>query len=94
MTAGDFKIVSDYFRANINPTERYVQSVAGSTAFRLRANESGLDNVILAGDWTKNGFNAGCVEAAVMSGIQAANAIAGRPLDQGIDGPLRPGLEP
>ena len=89
----NFKIVSDYYRANINPTERYVMSVAGSTKYRLRANESGLGNVILAGDWTKNGFNAGCVEAAVMSGMQAANAIAGRPLDEGITGPLASQLD-
>ena len=82
------KVVSRYLRANINPTERYVTSVAGSTRYRLCANESGLANVTLAGDWTRNGFNAGCVEAAVMSGIQAANSIAGHPLNEGIDGPL------
>ncbi len=86
-------VVSRYVRANLDPSERYVLSVAGSTQFRLRANESGLDNLVLAGDWTRNGFNAGCVEAAVMSGIQAANAIAGRPLDAGIQGPLASGTE-
>ncbi|MGA2724111.1 MAG: FAD-dependent oxidoreductase [Bryobacteraceae bacterium] len=89
MTGPEFQIVSDYYRANIDPSERYVLSVPGSTRYRLRANESGLSNVILAGDWIRNGFNAGCVEAAVMSGIQAANAIAGQPLDAGIDGPLQ-----
>lgn len=81
-------IVDKYLRTNIDPTERYVMSVAGSTRYRLRANESGFSNVTLAGDWTNNGFNAGCVEAAAMSGIQAANAIAGKPLNDGINGPL------
>jgi hypothetical protein len=31
----------------------------------------------LAGDWTDSGFNAGCVEAATMSGLLAALAITG-----------------
>jgi uncharacterized protein with NAD-binding domain and iron-sulfur cluster len=87
------KIVSQYLRANINPTERYVLSLPGSTQYRLRANESGLDNVVLAGDWTNNGFNAGCVEAATMSGIQASNAIQGKPLNSGIDGPVVPQIQ-
>ena len=63
-------------------------SLAGSTKYRLRADESDLSNVVLAGDWTNNGFNAGCVEAATMSGIQAANTIRRRPLNEGIEGPL------
>ncbi len=70
-----------YRRANVNPTDRYVLSAAGSSAFRLRADASGFFNLVLAGDWTDNGFNAGCIEAAVISGIRAANAIAGRGID-------------
>jgi uncharacterized protein with NAD-binding domain and iron-sulfur cluster len=45
----------------------------------LRADESGYDNLVLAGDWTDNGLNAGCIEAATLSGLQAANALLGRP---------------
>jgi uncharacterized protein with NAD-binding domain and iron-sulfur cluster len=45
----------------------------------LRSDESGYDNLFLAGDWTDSGMNAGCIESAVMSGLQAANAILGRP---------------
>jgi hypothetical protein len=33
--------------------------------------------LVLAGDWTDTGLNAGCIEAAVLSGIRAANAIKG-----------------
>lgn len=87
MNHPQFKIEARYNRANIDPSERYVLSVAGSTKYRLKANESGLANVTLAGDWTNNGFNAGCIEAAIMSGMQAANAIQGRPLNYGIAGP-------
>lgn len=72
-------VMSTYFRANTFPSERYTLSVAGSTKHRLYANESGFDNLTLAGDWTRNGFNVGCIEATVMSGMQASNAISGHP---------------
>jgi len=78
------QVLSEYFRANIDPSERYVLSVAGSTSARLRANESGVGNLFLAGDWINNGFNAGCVEASVMSGFQAANAAMGRDMKENI----------
>ena len=46
----------------------------------MRADGSGYANLFLAGDWINSGLNAGCIEAAVMSGIEAANAVRGRPL--------------
>ena len=77
---GDERFASQWWRANIDPNERYVLSVAGSTALRLRADRSGFDNLYLAGDWTRNGvLNAGCVEATVASGMEASKAICGRP---------------
>jgi uncharacterized protein with NAD-binding domain and iron-sulfur cluster len=63
---------------NIDPSDRYVQSVPGSDKYRLRPDESGYENLVLAGDWTDCGMNAGCIEAAVRSGLQAANALLGR----------------
>jgi hypothetical protein len=75
-----------YFRANVDPSDRYVQSLPGSGAHRLRVDQSGVPDLVLAGDWTNCGLNAGCVEAAVMSGIEAANAVAGRPLTIGVAG--------
>ncbi|MEK0446821.1 MAG: hypothetical protein RLZZ399_2142 [Verrucomicrobiota bacterium] len=68
-----------YWRGNVDPTERYVISAPGSSKFRLRSWQSGFTNLYLAGDWTYNGFNLGCVEAAVTSGMQAAHAICGLP---------------
>jgi uncharacterized protein with NAD-binding domain and iron-sulfur cluster len=65
-----------YFRANVAPTDRYVISVPGSTEFRLRADESGYENLFFAGDWLRTGLNYGCVEGAVMGGMQAARAIS------------------
>ena len=71
---------SQYWKANIQPSERYVLSVPGSTRHRLPAHDQDeFTNLYLAGDWTANGYNIGCVEAATMSGLLAANAIADYP---------------
>jgi uncharacterized protein with NAD-binding domain and iron-sulfur cluster len=70
---------SQYWTANVDPSDRYVLSLPGTDRYRLRSDESGYDNLFLAGDWTDSGMNAGCIESAVMSGLQAANAILGRP---------------
>jgi uncharacterized protein with NAD-binding domain and iron-sulfur cluster len=75
---GASALETQYVSVNIDPSDRYVQSVPGSDKYRLRSDESGYDNLVLAGDWTDTGFNAGCIEAAVMSGLQAANALLGR----------------
>lgn len=72
---GEERFDSQYFRANIAPTERYVLSVKGSTQYRLNPGESGYTNLYLAGDWTYNGLNVGCVEASVMSGLACSQAI-------------------
>jgi uncharacterized protein with NAD-binding domain and iron-sulfur cluster len=69
---------SQYWTANVDPSDRYVQSLPGTNRHRLRSDESGYDNLFLAGDWTDSGLNAGCIEAAVLSGLQAANAALGR----------------
>lgn len=69
---------SQFWRANVDPSDRYVQSLPGTSAHRLRPDESGYDNLLLAGDWTDSGLNAGCIEAATVSGLQAANAVLGR----------------
>ncbi len=66
---------TQYWRANVDPSDRYVQSVPGSDRHRLRPDGSGYDNLFLAGDWTDCGLNAGCVEAATRSGILAGRAI-------------------
>lgn len=71
-------VATQHVSVNIDPSDRYVQSVPGSDRYRLRPDESGYDNLVLAGDWTDCGMNAGCIEAAVMSGLEAANAVAGR----------------
>ncbi|GHC64727.1 NAD(P)-binding protein [Neogemmobacter tilapiae] len=66
-----------YLRVNMFGSERYVLSVTGSVFHRLAPDESGFPNLFLAGDWTRCGMNAGCVEGATMSGIAAASAVTG-----------------
>jgi uncharacterized protein with NAD-binding domain and iron-sulfur cluster len=68
-----------YFRANVEPSDRFVLSSVGATRFRLAPDQSGVANLYLAGDWTYNKFNGGCVEGTVMSGLLCSRAIAGYP---------------
>ncbi|MEO1611443.1 MAG: FAD-dependent oxidoreductase, partial [Pseudomonadota bacterium] len=77
--AGEGYMKGQFWRGNVSPSELYVASHAGTIASRLDADESGFENLIFAGDWTRNGLNAGCVEASVMSGLRASNAVCGSP---------------
>ena len=70
---------NQFWKANIEPSERYVMSVKGSTKYRLRPDQSGFENLYLTGDWTKTRLNLGCIEATVMSGMQVSQAISGYP---------------
>ena len=78
-TTGEARFDSQYWRANVDPSERYVRTVPGSTKVRLRSHQSGFSNLVLAGDWVKNALNGGCVESAAMGGMQASRAICGYP---------------
>ena len=70
------RIDSQYLRINIQPSERYVLSIKGSTKYRLKTDGTDFKNLILTGDWVLNEvLNAGCVESTVVSGIQAANVF-------------------
>jgi uncharacterized protein with NAD-binding domain and iron-sulfur cluster len=77
-----------YARRHDDASDRYVQSLPGSDRHRMRVDASGVEHLVLAGDWTDSGLNAGCIEAAVISGIEAAAAVEGRPLTDRVLGPL------
>jgi uncharacterized protein with NAD-binding domain and iron-sulfur cluster len=86
---GDGPVVrSVYTRVDADASDRYVQALPGSDAYRLRVDGSGVAHLVLAGDWTDCGLNAGCIEAAAISGIEAAAAVEGRPLTDRVLGPL------
>jgi uncharacterized protein with NAD-binding domain and iron-sulfur cluster len=72
---GPQRLRAQYIRANIDPSERYVLAVAGTTKFRIAPGESGFTNLFVAGDWTYNKLNFGCVESAAQSGYLAACAV-------------------
>jgi hypothetical protein len=70
---------TQYWRANVDPSDRYALSLPGSARHRISPLDHLFDNLTIAGDYTDCGFNEGCVEAAVMSGRLAAHAIAKSP---------------
>ncbi|OQW91244.1 MAG: hypothetical protein BWK79_17400 [Beggiatoa sp. IS2] len=77
---GERRFSAQYWRVNIDPTERYVLAASGTDQYRLKTNESGYGNLYLAGDWVNNTFmNIGAIEPTVISGLRASQAISGYP---------------
>jgi hypothetical protein len=84
---GADRLDAQWIRANVTPAERYVLSVVGSSVHRLPVHDPvTFPNVYLAGDWTRCTIDAGCMEAATMSGMLCANALSGWPLRSHITG--------
>ncbi|PTL84473.1 AAA family ATPase [Vitiosangium sp. GDMCC 1.1324] len=78
---GEERLQAQTIRANCGPLERYTMAMAGGLQYRLRPDGSGYTNMVLAGDWVRNGLDIGSVEGAVMAGRQAAEALTGRLAD-------------
>ncbi len=76
---GKARFATQYWRANVNPSDRYVIHTPGSFRYRISPLDMTYDNLTIAGDWTDSGFHSGCVEGAVMSGLLAAHALSGSP---------------
>lgn len=76
---GPGRFASQFWKANVNPTDRYVIHTPGSFRHRISPLDRTYDNLTIAGDWTDSGFHSGCVEGAVMSGLLAAHALSGAP---------------
>ncbi len=72
---GASRLDDQYWRANVDPSDLYVQSLPGTDKYRLKPGSTGFDNLVVTGDWTDSGLNAGCVEAATRSGQLAAQAV-------------------
>jgi uncharacterized protein with NAD-binding domain and iron-sulfur cluster len=77
---------SQFWTANVNPSDRYVLVLPGSIKHRISPLDNTYDNLTIAGDWTACGFTSGCVEAAVISGRLAAHAISHLPRLENIIG--------
>jgi uncharacterized protein with NAD-binding domain and iron-sulfur cluster len=76
---GQERLRSQFWTANVNPSDRYTITLPGSVRHRISPLDRSYDNLSFAGDWTACGLNVGCVEAAVMSGKLAAHAISQSP---------------
>jgi uncharacterized protein with NAD-binding domain and iron-sulfur cluster len=70
---------TQFWTANVRPSDRYTQALPGSARFRISPLDRTYDNLTIAGDWTSCGLNTGCVEAATMSGLLASHAITQYP---------------
>jgi uncharacterized protein with NAD-binding domain and iron-sulfur cluster len=75
---GSHALDCQYWRANVDPSDLYVQSLPGTDQYRIPPGDTGFDNLFIAGDWTDCGLNAGCLEAATRSGRLAAAALRER----------------
>jgi uncharacterized protein with NAD-binding domain and iron-sulfur cluster len=78
-TSGAQRLSTQFWAANVNPADRYVQSLPGTVAYRISPLDMTFDNLTIAGDWTATGLDTGCIESAVMSGLLAAHALCGKP---------------
>lgn len=76
---GQQRFDSQYWRSNVDPSERYVLSVKNSSQYRLATNGTLFSNLFITGDWINTGINAGCVEAATMAGMETSRAVCGFP---------------
>lgn len=72
-------VVHTMVRVNWERSERYVMSPPHTQLMRPRAWESRIGNLVLAGDWTRNGFDVSSFEASVMSGALASHALCADP---------------
>ena len=72
---GEARLSEQSIRCNVGPVEAYTQIHKGTLKYRLRPSESGYGNLVLAGDWVRNGYEIGSVEGAVRGGLEAAGVI-------------------
>jgi hypothetical protein len=77
--AGGAALPDQFISVNDRDSDRYTLSLPDSLQYRISPLDTSVANMTIAGDWTECSFNAGCVEAAVMSGMLAAHAISGQP---------------
>ena len=77
-------------KANAHLSDRYTQSLPNTIEQRISPLDRSVANMTIAGDWTACGLDAGCVEAAVMSGLLASHAITGKPGLSSIAGYIHP----
>jgi uncharacterized protein with NAD-binding domain and iron-sulfur cluster len=83
---GAARFATQYWTANVNPSDRYTLALPGSSRYRISPLDRTYDNLTVCGDWTDSGINSGCVEAAIVSGRLAAHALSQQPALEDIVG--------
>lgn len=78
--AEEARFATQYWRANVDPSERYTLALPGTDKARIRPDNTGFENLTICGDWVDNGFYIGAVEGAVIAGMQAFRAVTGQSL--------------
>ena len=73
------RLRAQYWRVNSDPTEQYVISAAGTSKVRLRADQTGFDNLLIAGEWVDTAINISAIESTAIAGMRVARAICGAP---------------
>lgn len=76
---GEDRLKAQYWRANTDPTERYVIAKAGTASVRLQPGQTGFDNLSIAGEWADSGVNISSIEATVITGMRVSRALTGQP---------------
>lgn len=62
-------------RLNHGPAQQYITTPPKNPWYRLDPERSGIDRLWIAGDWTANLVDGGCVEAAVISALRAVRGL-------------------
>lgn len=83
---GPDRIDTQWWTANVNPSDRYTLCLPGTARYRISPLDVDFDNLTVCGDWTDSGFHSACVEAATMSGRLAAHALSRSPALEDIVG--------
>ena len=74
---GEARLRGQFWRSNCGPSERCTLSLPGTNAHRIRAGETGYDNLVVTGDWIDNDLYLAFMEASFQSGILSARELAG-----------------
>ena len=75
--SGEQRLQSQYWRSNCGPSERCTLSLPNTNQYRIKAGETGYDNLFITGDWTDNNLYLAFMEATFQAGILSARAVAG-----------------
>jgi uncharacterized protein with NAD-binding domain and iron-sulfur cluster len=78
-SVGEDRLRAQYWRVNSDPTEQYVIAATGTSGVRLRADDTGFDNLLIAGEWADTAVNISAIESTAIAGMRAARTISGLP---------------